>query len=79
MLHSVLTYYCLMIKSQRNREYLQASRVQQQDASRSIIENNVIDVDQDPNVECNTSSTSFGCGLHKWRNVSQLPIDLWLN
>jgi hypothetical protein len=29
-------------------------------------------VDQDPNVVCGTSSTSFGCGLHRWKKCSTI-------
>ncbi len=65
MLHFVLTYYCLMIRLQRNQEHLKASRAQQQDEFGPIIKNNIIDVDQYLNVVCGISSTSFGCGLHK--------------
>ncbi len=56
-----------MIRLQRNWKHLQASRAQQQDASRPNTEDNVIDVDQDPNVVCSTLGTSFGCGLHRWK------------
>jgi hypothetical protein len=59
-----------MIKLQRNREHLQALRAHQQYAYGPITKDNVIDVDQDPNVVCGTSSISFGCGLRKWRKCS---------
>lgn len=72
MLHFVLTYYCLMIRLQRNREHLQASKAQQQNAFGTITKDNVIDADQDLDVVCGTSSTSFGCGLHRWKKCSTI-------
>ncbi len=29
-------------------------------------------MDQDPNIVCGTSSTSFGCGLHRWKKCSTI-------
>jgi hypothetical protein len=59
-----------MIRLQWNWEHLQASRAQQQDAYGPITKDNVIDVDQNPNVVCGISSISFGCGLCKWIKCS---------
>lgn len=61
-----------MIRLQRNRKHLQASRTQQQDAYGPITEDDVINVDQNPNVVCGISSISFRCGLCKWIKCSTI-------
>jgi hypothetical protein len=65
VLHFVLTYCCLIIRLGKKREH-------QQHAFVSIKEDSAIDVGQAPNVVCAISSTSFGCGLRKWRIVVEL-------
>lgn len=61
-----------MIRLQRNWKHLQALRAQQQDAFGPITKDNVTDVDQDLDVVCGTSSTSFGYGLHRWKKCSTI-------